>query len=115
MPWKFTGKKLWDPDGNSWSAVSGPWGKGCLPNGIYTLEAPVITDEKGMKDVNGFGWKTRLVPQFKTERFGLLIHPDGNIPGTKGCIGISGPIDTKPLYYQLIRTADRLLIVDSSD
>ena len=115
MSWKFNGEKLISPDGNSWRAVSGPWGRGILPNGIYTIDRPVLTGEMPMKDVNGFGWKARLIPRFKTERFGLLIHPDGNVLGTKGCIGISGPIDTKPLYFELMNTHDRILIVDAGN
>jgi hypothetical protein len=112
MPWKFTEGKLWSPQGRSWPAVSGPWGKGHLPDGPYTIERPVLTDEKPMKDVNGFGWKARLVPNFKTERFGLLIHPDGNVPGTLGCIGICKPTDTTSLYDDLMNNSDRSLVVD---
>jgi len=36
-----------------------------------------------------FPWVARLNPQFQTDRTGLLIHPDGNAEGTRGCIGIS--------------------------
>ena len=36
-----------------------------------------------------FPWVAKLEPQFKTDRTGLLIHPDGNKDGTRGCIGIS--------------------------
>ncbi len=114
MPWKFTPGKLWSPHGNSWPASSGPWGKGRLPDGIYLIERPVLTREKGMIDNNDLGWKARLVPQFKTERFALLIHPDGGVAGTMGCIGISQPLDTRPLYNELLHTDDRLLIVDTS-
>ena len=35
-----------------------------------------------------FGWALELQPQFDTPRTQLLIHADGNVPGTLGCIGL---------------------------
>ena len=34
------------------------------------------------------GYSSVLTPLFKTDRTLLRIHPDGNIPGTRGCIGV---------------------------
>jgi hypothetical protein len=36
---------------------------------------------------DGNGWSLDLDPKFKTDRDLLRIHPDGNVPGTEGCIG----------------------------
>lgn len=35
----------------------------------------------------GIGFGFDLIPQFKTSRTELMFHPDGNLPGTAGCIG----------------------------
>jgi RHS repeat-associated protein len=73
-----------------WSAASGPWGQGALPPGEYsgntlrTRTNPAMTRE-------GIGWSLNLDPNFETERTLLRIHPDGNVPGTEGCIGIQAP------------------------
>lgn len=53
--------------------------------GIWTAREPVvITDEIAMV-VDGFGFKLRLwTPDGKWSHY--LIHPDGNKPGSDGCI-----------------------------
>jgi len=71
-------------------ATSGPWGKGPLPNGVYNggnLRAP--RNKKGMTCSDGASWSLNLSPTFQTSRTNLEIHPDGNVPGTLGCIGVS--------------------------
>ena len=46
------------------------------------------------KDPKGFGW-------FRWLGVGNLgIHPDGNVPGTKGCIGVVAN-DTRDLFNKL--------------
>ena len=61
-------------------------------------EAPVLTKEEGMV-YDGFGWKWRLwTPAGKWSHY--LIHPDGNKPGTKGCIGLQ-KTDGRDLYTWL--------------
>ncbi|MEJ2392880.1 MAG: RHS repeat-associated core domain-containing protein [Gammaproteobacteria bacterium] len=78
---------------NSWHAVSGPYHKGPLPTGWYYMtgeEKPVPSEKDSMTDTCGASYKFRLHPQFKTDRSGLLIHPDGGVPGTSGCIGAKG-------------------------
>jgi len=78
--------------GKSWPAISGRWGNGYLPEGRYIAYG--FNEESGdaytFKDENGrkVGFYIRLEPQFKTDRTQLLIHPDGNIEGTLGCIGL---------------------------
>jgi hypothetical protein len=73
--------------------------EGLLVNSIaladwYLTETSVDTEEKAMSTVVGIdGWKIRL---YQMEPNGdllythYLIHPDGNLPGTDGCIGIQG-------------------------
>jgi len=34
------------------------------------------------------GFSLNLEPNFETDRTDLRIHPDGNAPGTAGCIGV---------------------------
>lgn len=68
---------------------------GKLYNAIYNgvwmgREDPVKTNEKGMYvDRPANGWKYRLWDP-KGCRSHYLIHPDGNLPGTEGCIGMIG-------------------------
>jgi RHS repeat-associated protein len=55
---------------NSWPAGSGPWGNGQSPPGDYTLPSPPVP-----------------VPPSHPNQASYCIHPDGNVPGTAGCIG----------------------------
>ena len=70
-------------------AVSGPWGKGALPEGVYNGSNLRKRTNKAMTCPDGSGWSLDLDPNFKTDRTDLRIHPDGNVPGTEGCIGPS--------------------------
>lgn len=84
------------------SAVSGnvsgrlvPGNNGALPPGFYELPVPPEVQSKKEKmgaycDPKGNCWSQVIIPQFSTSRDGLLIHPDGNVPGTQGCIGLTG-------------------------
>jgi len=68
-------------------ARSGGYGKGYLETGLYIIDwvtERIIDKEPYMQ--YGVGFFAHLEPQFKTERFDLGIHPDGNIPGSLGCI-----------------------------
>lgn len=57
-----------------------------IPRGVwYLLESSVDTDEKGMTRTKGKGWKVRLYDNLKGYTH-YLIHPDGNKPGSLGCI-----------------------------
>ena len=85
-------------------AVSGPWGKNRLPNGNYNgVHLRRRNDNKGMMCPNGDGWSLDIEPAFKTDplREYLRIHPDGNGPGTEGCIAPSCGADQKKVYDSL--------------
>ncbi len=115
MPWKFENNKLTSPDGSNWPAISGPYGKGKLPSGKYLITEPVEIKSTAIKynpyrDKTGFTSWCRLTPLFETDRFGFGIHPDGNIPGTLGCIGIRLD-DTREVFETLQNANDKSLIV----
>jgi RHS repeat-associated protein len=99
-----------DNNGNivqSWSAVSGPYIPGPLPQGDYTLSGPPLpvdptaSENAPYCDPSDNCWFQPLKPNFDTDRGKkggrLGIHPDGNKPGTEGCIGVTTE-DTKDLY-----------------
>lgn len=101
--------------GKAFFARSGPWGKGMLPVGRYLLGKPVVLDTNEDRtdpytDEVGNAWWCPLRPQFTTDRSGLGIHPDGNIPGTRGCIGIVGRDTTG--VFALLREGDELLVLE---
>lgn len=67
--------------------VSGGYGKGFAPKGQY--KAISYRKENGESFSKfGIGFFVYIVPKFKSDRTELGIHPDGNVPGTLGCIGI---------------------------
>lgn len=109
--WRF------DPSGSYRfsDAVSGPWGKGKAPPGVYIIHRALAITPGGKNaaftDPKGLAWFARLIPLFETERSGFGIHPDGNVPGTLGCVGVRG--DTGDLFDYLSEPlADaRLLVV----
>ena len=108
---KSTGTLTWSAFG-SWNAVSGGWGDP-LPSGLYTVERRNVTGYtksigKGFRDKTGKGFFVPLTPQFKTARTGLGIHPDGNVPGTQGCIGIKN--DAYSFYEAIASTAPSAVI-----
>lgn len=97
------GELLAPEHGCRWPARSGPYGKGAAPPGTYKVGVPTrLNDDatEAFKDTNGFAWWVPLTPAFETERTGLGIHPDGNVEGTLGCIGIALP-DTSGVYGKL--------------
>jgi hypothetical protein len=76
-----------------YSSVTGPHGKGALPKGNYTIKVrhAVVGDtlkSSYENSVTGNRWFIPITPQFSTSRDGFGIHPDGNVPGTLGCIGV---------------------------
>jgi hypothetical protein len=104
--------------GHRWHAVSGPWGKGSLPTGQYIVRPAVridLTHEdyaeryKGWTDGKGFAWFADLEPSFECERSGFEIHPDGGVPGTKGCIGLKHEDTTD--VFELLQTPGVLMVV----
>ena len=91
--------------------VSGPFGNGSLPPGNYTLPSPAVSVPPGWPnrsafcDASGNCWWQPIQPDFYTPRDRLGIHPDGNNPGTAGCIGVSGD-NTRDLFDILSNTTD---------
>ncbi len=116
MPWKFEKNRLIAPDGRFWAAVSGPFGKGKLPSWEYLIGKPVEIKSTAAKfdpyrDKSGFAWWCKLKPLFETDRSGFGIHPDGNIPGTLGCVGIKMN-DTREVFEALLNSKDKILIAN---
>lgn len=88
---KAHGVLLWPEMGLESQAVSGPHGNGELPNGIYNVPRSGLMKKSGKKgfcDSTENCWFQYIDPQFPTDRTELGIHPDGNVPGTRGCIGL---------------------------
>ena len=89
---------FWPAKNKTWNAVSGPFGAGRLPLGLYDIARREITQytnqaQAPYKDKIGMGFFLPIYPKFNTNRGKtggrLGIHPDGNKPGTLGCIGIT--------------------------
>jgi len=74
--------------GTKTAFISGRYGKGRAPVGTYRCYK-LIHETRGAFCQHGLGWQVPMEAKFETERFGLAIHPDGNIEGTLGCIGLS--------------------------
>jgi hypothetical protein len=115
MPWRFEGRVLKGPEGQEYPAISGPHGRGRLPSGEY--EIGEVDEVEGTHpnynsylDETGKAWWVPLKPRFKTDRYGLGIHPDGNVIGTLGCIGVRSK-DTRQVYEELKKAKGDALIV----
>jgi len=100
---------------DTFRGISGKWGKGTLPIGIYAILPPEIVDDtEANKAYKGKTkcWYARLIPLTKVEgRDGLLIHPDGNVAGTLGCLGIAKSEDDDRLFDILSKNNGGKLIV----
>jgi hypothetical protein len=86
-----TGILIWGAE--NYKSVTGPYGEGQLPIGDYRIEIYKAVDSNQLKNsyentLTGSRWFIPIDPQFSTHRYGFGIHPDGNKPGTLGCIGI---------------------------
>lgn len=110
---KSTGQLSWPAIGKYWGARSGPYGLGALPSGKYTVGRREITDYTSsigvaFKDQTGKGFFVPIYPNFSTTRGSsggrLGIHPDGNVPGTQGCIGLTDH-DTYSFYDAVRNTS----------
>lgn len=61
----------------------------------------------------GYPWIAKISPQFETNRTNLLMHPDGNKKGTRGCIGISkneNDIEVYNLITNLMKSKKELTL-----
>src|SRR2546430_8662090 len=102
--------------GKTWSAVSGGGAYKPLSAKKYTIPAlslmvgteqakgAILDDKKYNKDYpdpnkNPFRDTGGLAWYLWLGSAGLGIHPDGNVPGTEGCIGVKG--DTRDLFDEL--------------
>jgi hypothetical protein len=106
---RVIGKLYWDED--EYDVVSGGYRKGAIPDGSYDIErykavaGNISTMKSGfVNPVNGRGWFLPLTPKFSTTRHGFGIHPDGNLPGTKGCVGLQGA-DIKKYWDKWMKTS----------
>jgi len=83
--------------------ISGPWGKGRLPEGSYSGTNLRTRTNSGMTcPGKKIGWSLDLEPNFETARKNLRIHPDGgDYVGTRGCIGVS--CDSSDRLYNDLR------------
>jgi len=79
-------------DGQSYSAVSGPHGRGALPPGDYEIKVREAVEGSSLASpycAGGACFFIPIEPMFNAKgRTGFGIHPDGNVSGTNGCIGI---------------------------
>jgi hypothetical protein len=104
------GRLVWDAD--EYAAVSGPYGAGYIELGDYTVKVRNVETHPGMKpgyclpgaDGDDICFFIPLDPKFQTDRDGIGIHPDGNVPGTEGCIGLQ-KADFEDFWSKWNRTA----------
>ena len=76
----------------AYNTCSGGYGNGYLPSGEYKINVCTSLEdvsENAPYKKELIPWFVPLEPMFKTERTGLGIHPDGNVPGSLGCIAIT--------------------------
>lgn len=105
------GTLSWASKNLSEEARSGPFGNGFLPVGTYTARRVELLDKSDAvyKDAQGLGWMQAMRPTFTTPRTDLGIHPDGNVPGTEGCIGLNAA-NTRPWYEAFRSVSDSIRI-----
>ena len=109
---KISGKRAngvlkWPAKGLSSPAVSGPYGNGFLPLGLYkALRNQLLDKPAGSAYCDSLQkcWMQPTLPQFSTTRTDLGIHPDGGVAGTEGCIGLLDA-DTKPWFDAFFNVA----------
>jgi len=82
--------------------------RGPVPEGLWQLTGqryhttdPDVLPSSGYYDTKGRGWymKLKSVTAPTHGRTGFEIHPDGNVPGTAGCIGISCQVPNLPQQF----------------
>jgi len=97
---KAYGTLTWSEKNLSSGAISGPYGRSELPDGLYHAKRKNLMDKPNLDpycDSLQNCWFQFIEPQFSTSRDNLGIHPDGNAIGTLGCIGLIDS-NTKPWY-----------------
>ena len=116
MAWRFTRQDmLVSPDGRSWRAVSGPHGYGRIPRGQYQIgevkEVNPSENNGGYTDADGFAWWCPVYSRAQGPHIQMGIHPDGNVPGTHGCVGIKEST-SKNAFDTLKSSMDKVLVVE---
>ena len=92
--------------GKSYNVISGPWNRGVLPDGTYEVKkynVVVNSNEAGYQSPSGKGWFIPLQAPAGITRSGFGIHPDGNVEGTAGCIGLVG-LDADEFWNAWVKT-----------
>lgn len=89
---------------DEWHGLSGGWGFGSLPHGIYQVSnarvLPIDANYDAYKN-DGFPWGIDIKATFKTHRTGLMLHPDGGVQGSLGCLCPSRLEDDIAMYKTL--------------
>lgn len=73
-------------------AQSGGYGKGPCETGEYEIDWFITPEDmatrknKDAYTLFNFGWAFNMKPRFNSERTELMLHPDGNVKGSLGCI-----------------------------
>lgn len=76
-----------------------------LPNGEYSVNHPYRRQDKKGMIRNGVGFSMDVIPKFsqingiRMQRTELRIHPDGNNPGSAGCIALSASKEVLNTFY----------------
>jgi len=114
---------LISPEGVQWQAVTGPKGKGEIPDGIWRIGG-IRTTGLGYHFRDGAGnyWICGIYNEairITRGRWNFAIHPDGSTPrggiwqgpdGTHGCIGLT-EYDTRGVKRALSRSRGSVLII----
>ena len=84
----------------------GPW---------WVVGNPAWTTEEAMTITPGKGWKVRMYREIDGSMIyhGFLIHPDGNVPGTLGCLGIQNDdaLILKERIEQILKRQNKIQVV----
>ena len=79
-------------DGEAFKTISGGGGKGPLPFGEYNITSSYTIRPSHPNYAaylrEGVAFFALLTPLFKSDRTDIGVHPDGGVPGTKGCLGL---------------------------
>jgi len=76
---------------DSWQTNMSYYGNGVLPNGAWTTGQTISPTGLSGFQMGNLDFGVPLNANFDLQgRSGFYIHPDGNNPGTLGCIGLNG-------------------------
>jgi peptidoglycan hydrolase-like protein with peptidoglycan-binding domain len=84
-------------NGHKYAFKSGGWARGYLPPGTYTVGGKYhLPGDSFTRDGQNFAYAmtNKYDPRVGDTRSELLIHPDGGVSGTAGCIGMQGDART---------------------